>query len=240
MNKFSKGYSIFLVLFLFVINVINGQKINKYGVDNSIHTGNLNKNKAVSRQKGTIIIDGYYGFPNITFASWDSITSGLANYSKPRHSSIGPIGVRIEYMLSRRFGVGMEGSYAHTTINYFFDYFYGAGPQPYQVTIKKLRILPRFIFHIGKNQKLDPYVAVGVGYFSRALIFSPNNPANGYPSPFSGSLYDANWPFDKHTPVVITSKFGLRYFIFDKRIGIGAEVGLGGPLITFGLTAKFR
>jgi hypothetical protein len=135
----------------------------------------------------------------------------------------------------------MEGWYAHTVIIYFFDDYYGSGPQAYEITINKFRLLPRFMFHIGKNPKLDPYIAVGIGYFSRSLAFSLSNPAYNYPSPVNGNLYPANWPFEEHiTPVTLTSKFGFRYFFLDNRIGIGAEVGFGGPALAFGITVKFR
>jgi hypothetical protein len=36
----------------------------------------------------------------------------------------------------------------------------------------------------------------------------------------------------------VMAKFGMRYFITD-HIGLGVEVGLGGPLATGGVTVKF-
>jgi hypothetical protein len=206
-----------LILLLFIVNISSAQVY----------------------KEGNLIIDAYYGFPNLMFYKWNSFTSTYSNYSNAKNVSIGPVGGRIEYMLTERIGVGLNGSYSHTAINYLFDDMNGAGPLPYSVVINRFRIMPRFNFHIGKSSKFDPYVAGGIGYYNRTVVFSPLNPANGYADPNTGDPFGPDWPFEPLLiPVALEAKFGMRYFFTD-RIGFGAEVGFGGPLATFGLTAKF-
>jgi hypothetical protein len=234
-----------LILFLFAVNLINAQDVHQYGTGNTSNpvntTNTVSKvNNASGRDNGTVMLDGFYGFPNAMFEKWNSSTVTYNNYSHAKNNSLGPAGGRIEFMLSRRIGVGIEGSYAHTGISYLFADDSNSVPKPYSVTINRFRILPRFIFHIGKNPRLDPYAAAGIGYYNRTIVFTPKNPANGLTNLTTGDVFGPLWPFsDLLLPIAVTAKFGLRYFITEQ-IGIGVEVGIGGPLASFGLTAKIR
>jgi hypothetical protein len=201
----------------------------------------VNISKSQVYEKGNVVIDGYYGFPNLMFYKWNSSTSKYEEYSDARSTSIGPIGGRVEYLLGKKIGIGLDGSFAYTIINYDFEDSYSNNLESYKLTVARFRFIPRFNLHFGNHSKADPYISGGIGYYYRKIVFSPNNPAEGYYNPYTFRPFGPNWPFDNALllPIAFTAKFGFRYFLNDK-IGLGAEVGLGGPAITFGITAKLK
>jgi hypothetical protein len=190
-------------------------------------------------KKGGIVVDGFYGFPNAMFSKWSTLTSNYPEYSNAKATSLGPIGGRVEYLVTDKIGIGLEGSYAHTIIDYNFEDPNSSTSDPYEVTITRFRILPRFNLHFGNHSKADPYIAAGLGYYYRTVVFTPNNPIYGYVDPSNNLTFNKNWPFSNALviPIAFTAKFGFRYF-FNEHIGLGTEVGIGGPLATLGLTIK--
>jgi hypothetical protein len=176
-------------------------------------------------EKGKVVIDAYYGFPNL----WTSILQSEVNNSTTAQnagvtvSSIGPLGGRIEYLLSSKIGFGVDFSYANTTAKYTDQ----STNYNYQISIPRWRVVPRINIHLGHDTKLDPYFAFGVGYVNSSYSYKTNDPN------YTGLATTRSL-----VPVSVMAKFGMRYFITD-HIGLGVEVGLGGPLATGGVTVKF-
>ena len=191
--------------------------------------------KAQVYEEGKVVIDIYYGFPNIITTYLKSAidsasrsnSSNQAIYSNITVSSIGPVGGRVEYLLTNRIGFGIDFSYSNTIAKYMDP----NNPYNYQASVPRWRVVPRINIHLGNSKKFDPYFAFGIGYHSPyKVIYATNDPNYTGPAVSYIPLFTNS--------VVIMSKFGMRYFITDE-FGLGVEVGFGGPLTTGGITVKF-
>lgn len=182
--------------------------------------------KAQSIEEGNIIIDGYYGFPNL----WGTVLETSFNslgVTNTKTQNFGPIGGRLEYLLSDKIGIGVDVHTASTTIK-FNDNSSGT-LYSYQATATRFRVCPRINIHFNSNDKLDMYGAFGIGYKNTNIKSSstPDDPS-----------WNTNSLSISITPVTWRAAFGLRYF-FSENIGAGLEMGLGGVLATAGLTVRF-
>ncbi|MCX7953572.1 MAG: porin family protein [Bacteroidales bacterium] len=179
-------------------------------------------------EEGNVIIDVYYGWPNLwtNFAKNAVTTVNSQNVSV---STIGPLGARAEYMVSDKIGWSAEFNYSTTSIkfneettdqnNTIITYYY-------KFSIPRFRALFRFNYHFGQGKKYDSYFTAGLGYYGVTYKYETNDPN-------SRSDYFKNW-----IPVTYRIGLGGRLF-FSENFGLAVELGLGGPLMTFGLFTKF-
>lgn len=186
-------------------------------------------------KQGTILIDGYYGLPfllgsylkGLNGSAGGSVITGLST------QNLNHIGGRFEYMLSEKFGMGLEYTYARVTVKYIDSYTNssgGASSQSFTDAITKQRILLRMAFHFGESDKLDPYFCFGGGYKSAKYTSNNSNNTQAELETISAAL--------NLIPVSFRVGGGVRYF-FTENIGVNAEVGLGGPVVQAGISAKF-
>lgn len=174
------------------------------------------------------MIDAYYGGPNL-FTSWvKAVYQTADNFGAtnlPKISSIGPVGGKLEFLLSQRIGLGVNVNYANTSVS--GSYVSNGTTYDYKASIPRLRIMPTLSIHMGKSDKLDPYFAFGVGYGSFAFKEKNSDPN------YTGVSFSSPSNF------AARAEFGLRYFITD-HIGINGQFGIGGgPLVAGGLSFKF-
>jgi opacity protein-like surface antigen len=186
-------------------------------------------------EQGSVLIDAYYGFPNLYSKVFKAAYANTGTELNLKFSSIGPVGVRAEYMLADKIGLGLDlgmnsssisydeetsvynsttGNYENTTYNYGF-------------VTRKIGALVTFNFHFVSTDALDVYSVLGVGYGSRTFAFTSTEP--GFSSPTISSL----------VPVAMRVGVGMRYFFTEN---IGANIGLGfghGGLLNAGLSVKF-
>lgn len=192
---------------------------------------------AQALEQGNIILDGYYGAPNLGKSFWKSIetAAGTTNF---KATGIGPLGLRGEYLVSDRIGVGFDVIYNSNNISYTtVDSVYNSGTNAYdkrtynyERTMNRVRIQARFNYHFDvSNPNLDAYFGVGAGSNSRFRKFYENGVEIA--DDFSGSGLGV-------IPVSFRLCTGLRYY-FTENIGINGEIGLGGPMISAGLSVKF-
>lgn len=169
-------------------------------------------------EKGTIIIDAFYGFPyfNGTLLKAAYLDS-LGNNNQVRN--LNHFGGKFEIMLTDKMGVGLEGTWASATVRYKGNY-----GQIYTAGIDKFRILAKMNFHFATSEKVDPYLTWGFGYKNTKVY--TNEP---------GAVNDVVLNI---VPVAFRIGIGMRYFFTDV-IGVNAEVGLGGPMMQGGLSLKF-
>lgn len=177
-------------------------------------------------RKMNSITDTYYGFPNlistILKTAYQNSGSTQTNFDI---GSVGPAGLRSEFMLTDKFGVGVDAWVSNTSISYRDI---GSDNLEYDYKVSYLRVLSLFMMnvHFGDSDNLDLYASFGAGYASRKLKFTTDDP---------------NYEDDSFTtpiPVAVRAAFGMRYF-FIPNMGVNAAIGLGGPLLSFGVTAKF-
>jgi len=188
---------------------------------------------AQAAAQGNVIIDPYYGFPNFGKNITKQLSEGLDNV---KVGGYGPAGMRIEYMLADKFGIGVdaifngynvEGSGTDTT---GYDGMGNPITDTYtaKYTMNRFRIQARFNYHFDvNNPDLDTYLGLGVGTNLRTYKY----------------WEDGVEQTDQQTsvtliPVSFRFALGARYY-FTENIGLNAELGLGGPAISAGLSFKF-
>lgn len=199
-----------------------------------------NTANAQAASQGNIIIDPYYGFPNFgkSFAkNFESETS-----SNFKVKGLGPLGLRGEYMVADRMGVGFDVIYNSYDLQYTdvrTDSIYDGNTNTWttkttstdnEYKMQRLRVHLRFNYHFEvSNPMLDAYFGVGAG--------SNNRFRKAYEN---GVEVKDDTDLGKFTllPVSLRICTGLRYY-FTENIGINAELGLGGPLISAGVSLKF-
>lgn len=189
---------------------------------------NIKTAKCQAVEEGNIIIDAYYGWPNL----WTSVLkSAYANDPGAygvKVGTFGPVGGRFEYLLSDKVGLGIDVHSATSSVEWTEkDIATGTITYNYKISANRLRICPRFNLHFGSSDKLDLYAAFGIGYKNTNMKFTSNDPTFNEDS---GSI--------TLIPVTWRAAMGIRYF-FSPNIGAGLEMGLGGVLATGGLAIKF-
>ncbi len=181
--------------------------------------------KSQAVEEGNVLIDAYYGFPNMLTSALKTLYANGTQVSDVKIGGLGPLGGRVEYMLADKIGIGLEVNYANSYVEWSEDSSSNVR-YTYKVSSPRMRIFPRFNFHFSTSESLDAYFAVGVGYSNKKYIFESNDP-NYIPESVDGLI-----PFTARVAI------GMRYF-FTENIGLGAEFGVVGPLVTFGAAIKF-
>lgn len=178
-------------------------------------------------EKGNFVVDAFYGGPNL-FSSIlrTAVTNG--GYENGKVKSLGPLGITAEYLVAQKIGVGIEATYSSTEASYDYYDSYDEQRYHYEFSSTRLRILPRVNFHFSNSTKVDPYLTCGIGYANFKYKYTSNDPNDG----------DNTLSFSNPGGVATRVGFGVRYFFTD-HFGAMAEAGVGGPLVRFGLSAKF-
>jgi opacity protein-like surface antigen len=185
-----------------------------------------NQHAAAQVETGSILIDTYYGFPNIGKQVFSVLASDSSTIGS-RATGVGPLGIRFEYMVADKIGVGVDFNY----LSNGFEYDYILDNTTYTATYKKtkLRVMARLNYHFVQTEQVDSYVGFGAGYKHKINTFSSTNPAD-----FEDNL-ESNFqllPFSARICV------GTRFFFTDN-LGVNLELGAGGgPLLSGGITVK--
>ena len=167
-------------------------------------------------EKGNVIIDPYYGFPNWGKAFSDLIVDPGGDV---KTTGLGPLGGRVEDMLGDKFGLGVD--FIYNTYSYTYSTF--GIVEDYQMS--RTRVHLRFNIHFGDNENLDTYFGVGAGLNSRKLTWTYGTT-------------DLSIGEAALLPVSMRFALGMRYY-FHENIGFNVEIGLGGPTISLGPSIKF-
>lgn len=178
--------------------------------------------------EGNVLIDAYYGFPDLYRTTLRSAYEQSGN-TDLKVGGIGPIGGRVEYLLSDKFGLGLDVAYTNTAVTYNRDTVNASGPVTYEdkVGTKKIGGMVTFNYHFVNNDQLDAYAMLGAGYKQRTWYYESTDP-NYSGDEIKGLI-----------PVSFRIGAGMRYFFTDN-IGMNVAVGFGqGGLINGGITAKF-
>lgn len=176
-------------------------------------------------EEGNFGVNIYYGFPNFFNAL-------IKNYADPdadaEAKSMGPIGGNFEYMVSDKFGIGMEVNYSTVSIEWRdTDSTTGVSTFTHKVSLNRTRIMPRFNIHFGSSENFDGYFGVAAGYLMTKYKYETNDP-NGQDDEAPGLF-----------PFAMRVALGGRYY-FSDNIGLHVELGLGGgALVHGGLSFKF-
>lgn len=190
------------------------------------------KVKAQAVEEGTILVDATYGFPNLFSAVVKTAYADDPTATNVKISSFGPSALKFEYLVSDKIGLGLEVGYANTALQ-FTDEAYDdqgnlKGIYDYKVSVPRFRVMPKFAFHFGSNDKFDGYLSASAGYSSTTLKVETNEP--GYADDSSLKL----------NPFAARIAVGGRYFFTDA-VGLNMEFGLGGgALLAAGLAFRIQ
>jgi len=183
--------------------------------------------------RGNVILNAYAGYPNFLRLTMPTLESIPDNVS-PNYSGLAPSGLRFMYMATDDVSIGVDLMYGSSKATYTrTDSIFFNGNWDVQSTthlIQKQRFRPQFRvdFHLGSTDpSFDQYIGLAFGGNLRAREVWIDN-----------VLVDQN-PNDANLviPVSFRACYGFRYFI-DYNFSVGAELGLGGPLMQFALSYR--
>ncbi len=185
-------------------------------------------------EKGTVLVDAYYGFPNLYKAVFSAANSNGSELNL-NEGGAGPLGIRGEYLLTDKIGIGLDLGFSNAFVNYDRNSFVidpdtGEGSDVvYTDEFKTRRIggIVTFNVHFLKSDNVDFYAMVGAGYKNRKSISDSTDP-----------IFEPT-EFESLSPVAFRVGTGLRYFFTDN-VGINVALGLGhGSLLNGGVSFKF-
>jgi hypothetical protein len=171
-----------------------------------------------------VLIDAYYGIPYLMGALVKMYYEDSAQYYGYTISDIrntNHIGLRAEFMISEKVGLGAEYSFAHFWVLYRDPY------NSYQSSIRKQRLMVKLNIHFSTSKNFDPYLNFGAGYRTTKYYTSSTNV----------NYQNEQGQLLAFFPIALRVGFGFRYFI-TSHFGLSSEVGIGGPLVQFGLNYK--
>ncbi|MDF3027544.1 MAG: hypothetical protein K0S23_1851 [Fluviicola sp.] len=190
--------------------------------------------------KWNLVNDPYYGFPNYTslFPGLKSSMLGAVkdddNISNIESRGSGPTGLRTEFFLNNWFGVGVDAIYSGSSVTYdrLDSVVDGVSyTNAYERKMSRVRIQARFNFHFPvKNKRLDMYGGIGIGSNAKYRKLFVNGVETEDNTGF--------WKGFPTIPISMRTCWGFRYY-FSKFVGMNFEVGIGGPLISTGVSSRF-
>lgn len=193
-----------------------------------ISAGNVATAQAV--EEGNVIIDAYYGFPNLYSTTFRAAYANSGSETDISIKGLGPLGGRVEYMLADKFGLGLDIGFNNTKLT-FTDAGTDSNGNPttydYDYSTAKFGAMITMNYHFLDNDNLDLYGQFGIGYGNRNFKFSSTDP--NYTELSVESLI----------PVASRLGVGMRYFFTDN-VGVNLNLGFGqGGLANAGVSFKF-
>ncbi len=184
------------------------------------------KSNAQAIEEGNVIIDAYYGFPNLYSTAFKAAYES-SNSTGFTLGSQGPLGIRAEYLITDKFGFGIDLGMNSSSISYSEADINTNIIYDYKFSTRKIGAIFTFNYHFVENDKLDAYFVLGGGYGNRNFKFTSTDP--NYIEESAKSLI----------PISYKICVGMRYF-FTENIGANLALGLGqGGLVNVGVSAKF-
>ncbi len=192
--------------------------------------------------EGNKIITPYYGFPNFGFLL---LPNSELNGLNAKYNSIGPLGIRGEFLVSSNVGLGFDFIYNSYKLNFTRETTVYNGNSDKWLTeytevekeMKRFRFQFRYSYHFDvSTPNLDWYSGCGVGTNMRKY----KNTENGKPiKQTTSQIQDTTTNINQNNtfPLSLRVFCGVNYY-FNPRLGAGIEFGLGGPLISTSISYK--
>jgi len=181
------------------------------------------------------LIEPYLGFPNFgRFSSPLGIDTSILEKQDQSFSGIGPSGFRYSYMFSDALSIGIDLMYNtlnekyRTSQDVFMNNAWTTINKNMLISTQGLRVQVRMNFHfLASNAMSDSYLGVGFGTNNKWKKISENGNVIEKISGSEAVIF----------PFSLRLCYGYRYF-FNYNWGINGELGLGGPLLSLGLSYK--
>ena len=177
-------------------------------------------------QQGTILVDAYYGMPNLYKSAFQSLVSA-SDATNVQSGGIGPLGVRAEWLAAEKFGVGIDVCYSDA---YVTEDAMGSDGMMYSYELRspKIGIMATMNYHFVSTETVDFYFIAGGGWKNRTLTSTTDDP-NYTTDSIDMSLLN----------IAARVGVGARIF-FTENIGINLGVGFGqGSIFNGGVSMKF-
>lgn len=188
-------------------------------------------------KQGDVLVDAYYGWPNLFKIALQADVNTIQNSNAQNGYApitglsvygIGPLGAKAEYLITDKFGLGLDFNYSNVGFK-FSDASADQNGNPitynYNLSSAAVRAMVGANFHFVNSNKLDVYAAVKIGYYNRSFGMITNDP-------------NFRLNFSISDPLAFRMEIGMRYFFTDN-IGVHANFGFpGGPLIAAGISLK--
>ncbi len=178
-------------------------------------------------QSGAAIVDVYYGGPNVI--RYYAKSAAQSSETEMNVTGKGPFGIRGEYFLTDHIALGCDINYVSVAASWKEQV---SNPTPinyyYKVTYTRIRALSKLNFHFGTSAQFDWHAGFGFGYNQAKIRAFSNDP--NFDAQDMGSFFSF--------PICARIDIGGKYF-FTENIGVGFDMGLGGPLASAALLIKF-
>ncbi len=182
---------------------------------------------------GNQMIETYVGFPNVTkylpMLALSQEPDSITNYA-----GIPPSGLRYTYMLTDDISFGVDVIFDRSRKDFVStDTVFQNGGWEYlsyegQRIQTRLRLQFRMNFHLPISQpNADSYIGLGFGTNNRWLKDYKNGKLEQRLSGADAILI----------PFSLRVCYGYRYY-FNYKLGVVGEIGIGGPLLSFGLSCR--
>ena len=186
------------------------------------------KTQAQESYKGNILISAYCGLPN-TLRLNLAATEDIPNDA--RYSGLSPFGVRGVMKVNNNVSIGFDVIYGFAKAQYsitdsvFTNGQWSSETNDYSISKRRLRPQFRINRHFTTGSNLDHYVGFAVGGNSRWTKEYVNK-----------VLITEN---TKESTIGLSMRlcYGFSYSL-THNIGLGGEIGLGGPLLQMAVTYK--
>lgn len=180
---------------------------------------------AQALNEGDVVVDSYVGY-SLIGSLFNTYELDGSNSSKT--SGILPVGLRGEYMLTQRFGIGLDFFYTSNKLEETFANFDGSF---YTNTTQRTKFASYITmnWHLAqRSDKFDFVLTSGIGYKNTNWSQKTTNEFN--------STLDTE--FSNVLPVSFRIGTTARYFFTDN-IGANLTFSIGGPLVSAGISARF-
>ncbi len=190
---------------------------------------------AQAMEEGNVGIDLYYGFPNLYTSVFRAAYTNSTTDEDIKVGGIGPLGLRGEYMIADKFGIGIDFGFTNSKVTYsrattvYNPVTLTNDPITYDFDFRtrKIGFMVVFNYHFIDNDQVDFFGTLGTGYKNRSFSFTSTDP-----------LYNEDNISVTLVPVSFRMGLGMRYFFTDN-IGINLGLGFGqGGIANAGVSFK--
>lgn len=170
-------------------------------------------------EKGDVAIDLYYGY-----FGGGALVGTYALNTNGEKSVLGPVGLRAQYMVATKFGIGIDASYQSAKATWSgWDEDYINQDYAASYTVTKIKFMVRTSWEFVNTDKFTMNWANSVGYKSTSRLLDANESA----------------VVGGGTPLAFRTALGMRFFLTEN-INIHADIlGIGGGgIVLAGLSFK--
>jgi hypothetical protein len=159
------------------------------------------------------------------------VTENIPNNATASYKGLPTLGVMATTKINDKLSIGFDFMYGTATVDFnrvdttFSNGQWNYVTNSYEITKRRLRTQFRFNRHFGSNANMDQYVGFGIGGNKR------------WRKEYVNDTLTTSETTDSAIPFSMRLCYGFQYYP-TYNLGIGGEIGLGGPLLQVAITYK--